>query len=95
MIERPDDLQAYVDEHAPERSGEYETRCAWVLEQSDGLFYTCKECGRVFHGPQAFAGHTATNGRCRRLRERPLQERAVLRGSVAAERAVQPWYRFW
>ena len=56
MAERPDNLRQYVRDAVAEGE-EYATRYAWVIEDDGTMYYTCKNCGRVFDGHHAFAGH--------------------------------------
>ena len=63
MIDRPDNLRQHVRDAVAE-GDEYATPYAWVLEDGDALFYTCKNCGRVFEGHHAFAGHCGSTAGC-------------------------------
>ena len=56
MAERPENLRQYVRDAVAE-GDEYATPYAWVLEDGGVTYYTCKNCGRVFDGRHAFAGH--------------------------------------
>ena len=56
MVERPESLRQYVRDAVAE-GDEYATPYAWVLEDGGVTYYTCKNCGRVFEGRHAFAGH--------------------------------------
>jgi len=56
MAERPENLRQYVRDAVAE-GDEYATPYAWVLEDGGTMYYTCKNCGRVFDGHHAFAGH--------------------------------------
>ena len=63
MAERPDNLRQHVRD-AVAGGDEYATPYAWVLEDDGTLWYTCRNCTRVFAGHHAFAGHCGSTPGC-------------------------------
>lgn len=74
MIDRPDNLRQHVRDAVAE-GDEYATPYAWVLEDGDAMWYTCKNCGRVFEGHHAFAGHCGSSPGCGVERSAPRSGR--------------------
>ena len=108
MVERPESLRQYVRDAVAE-GDEYATPHAWVIEDGGTMYYTCKNCGRVFDGRHAFAGHCSSSRGCgvqpgqhprspssilRRLRTRePHALRQVPHGKPEPE--PEPGRRWW
>ena len=101
MVEKPADLLAHAQKHAPGVQGsERETRTSWVVKDEDaplGEWWIAKCCGRVFDHSAKLGGHRCVPAEQRwQIAERSARE-ARARAAAEARRAAaaRPWYRFW
>ena len=87
MAERPENLRQYVRDAVAE-GDEYATPYAWVLEDGGTMYYTCKNCTRVFDGHHAFAGHCGSSAGCGvPAGERRHSASSIIEGVLARNRA--------
>ncbi len=78
MAERPENLRQHVRDAVAE-GDEYATPHAWVIEDGGTMYYTCKNCARVFEGRHAFAGHCSSSRGCGvQPGEHPRSPRSIL-----------------
>ena len=102
MLDRPADLLAHAQEHAPGVHGsERETRTSWVVRDEDaplGEWWITKCCGRVFDHSAKLGGHRCEPGVSRSERFardiKARRERAAPDTRRAAP-AARPFWRFW
>ena len=103
MVEKPADLLAHAQKHAPGvHGGERETRTSWVVRDEDaplGEWWIAKCCGRVFDHSAKLGGHRCTPGvpTWQRVMEQSKQKRARATAQDArrAAPAARPFWRFW
>ena len=102
MLDRPADLLAHAQEHAPGVHGsERETRTSWVVRDEDaplGEWWITKCCGRVFDHSAKLGGHRCAPGvpAWQRVTRDAVQKRTRAAAADARRAAAAlPWYRFW
>ena len=105
MLEKPADLLAHAQKHAPGgRGSERETRTSWVVADEKaplGEWWVAKCCGRVFDHSAKLGGHGCTPGvPAVPVWELALQDAKQKRARAAAAdarraAAARPFWRFW
>ncbi len=102
MVDKPADLLAHAQEHAPGGDGaERETRTSWIVADEEaprGEWWIAKCCGRVFDHSAKLGGHRCEPGlpAWQRFARDAEQKRARAAAQDARRAAAaRPWYRFW
>lgn len=104
MLDKPADLLAHAQEHAPGGDGaERETRTSWIVADEEaplGEWWITKCCGRVFDHSAKLGGHRCPDRlglKSWELRALDMEKKRAREAATVARRAAaaRPFWRFW